>query len=63
MGWGRLDVGKLLKISEDISKETISSSTTISQKATKLKIIDEEGWNMRTLHLFSVTFETGYGYK
>lgn len=63
MGWGRLDVGKLLNIHEDISKETITSSTTISQKATKLKIIDEEGWNMRTLHLFSITFEQGYGYK
>ena len=63
MGWGRLDVGKLLNINEDIAKQNISSSTTISQKATKLKIIDEEGWNFRTLHLFSVTFEPGYGYK
>ncbi len=63
MGLGRLDVGKFLNIDEEIVKETKSSSTTISQKATKLKIIDEEGWNFRTLHLYSLTFEEGYGYK
>ena len=63
MGYGRLDVGKLLNISEDIEKESISSSGTISQNATKLVVHDEAGWDFRTLHLFNVTFEPGYGYK
>jgi len=64
MGLGRLDVGKLLNIEEDILKTNISStSDSISQKATKLTIVDEEGWNFRTLHLFDVSFFEGYGYK
>ena len=63
MGYGRLDVGKLLNITQNIKKETISSSGTISQNATKLKVIDEAGWDFRTLHLYNVTFKEGYGYK
>ena len=64
MGLGRLDVGKLLNIEEDIIKTKISStSDTVSQKATKLTIVDEEGWNFRTLHLYNVSFFEGYGYK
>lgn len=63
MGLGRLDVGKLLNIDEDVEKvNSRVSSTTINQDATKLTIIDEEGWNFRTLHLFNMKFEQGYGY-
>lgn len=63
MGLGRLDVGKLLNINEDVVKRNLTSTTTVFQKATKLKIVDEEGWNFRTLHLYNVVFEEGYGYK
>lgn len=62
MGWGRLDVTKFLNIDEDIEKEEIIPSTSINQKATKLTIVDEAGWLFRTLHLFNLTFEEGYGY-
>lgn len=63
MGWGRLDVDKFLKISEDIKDVKITPTTSITQSATKLQIIDEEGWNFRTLHLYNLVFESGYGYK
>ena len=62
MGYGRLDVGKLLNIDEDIENKVINPTTSISQKATKLTIEDEAGWNFRTLHLYGLTFEKGYGY-
>lgn len=63
MGLGRLDVGKLLNIEEDIEKESKTPTTSINQKATKLTIYDEEGWDFRTLHLFGLTFMEGYGYQ
>ena len=63
MGLGRIDVGTLLNISEDINNKNIASSTCVNQTATKLTIVDEEGWNFRTLHLYGLTFEKGYGYK
>lgn len=62
MGWGRIDIGKLLNIIEDVENSEITSSTTVSQTVTNLHIIDEAGWNFRTLHLFDMVFEEGYGY-
>lgn len=62
MGWGRLNVEKLLNISEDIEINPIVSSTTISQDVTTLNIIDEEGWDFRTLHLYDVKFASNYSY-
>lgn len=63
MGLGRIDVNKLLKIEEDIINRDITSTTIKDSKSTKLTIIDEEGWDIRTLHLFDFTFEEGYGYS
>ena len=63
MGLGRLDVSALLNINDDIKEEKITSSNVVNKEATKLTIIDEEGWNFRTLHLYGLTFEEGYGYK
>ena len=63
MGWGRLDIYEFLNIEEDILPRTYNPSTSIQQKATKLTIVDEAGWNFRTLHLFNITFEKGYGFK
>lgn len=62
MGFGRLDVSKLLNIEKDIENKENKPSTNINQKVTKLTIIDEEGWDFRTLHLYGLTFEKGYGY-
>lgn len=62
MGYGRLDVGKLLNIHEDIEKVEYSPTTTKNKLATKLHFTDEAGWNIRTLHIYDLTFESGYGY-
>ena len=62
MGYGRLDVGKLLNIQEDIEKVEYSPTTTKNKLATKLHFTDEAGWNIRTLHIYDLTFESGYGY-
>ena len=43
MGLGRIDVGALLNISDDINNKNIASSTSVNQTATKLTIVDEEG--------------------
>ena len=63
MGWGRLDIGSLLNIEEDVINVSCNPSTTISQNITHLQIVDEEGWDFRTLHLFNMTFLDGYGYS
>lgn len=62
MGWGRLDVSKLLNISEDIVNDSYNPTQKISQTATQLHVVDQSGWNLRTIHLFNMTFEEGYGY-
>lgn len=62
MGWGALNVEKLLNINVDYNSHSYSPSTTINQDATVLNIIDEEGWDFRTLHLFDLTFEDNYSY-
>ena len=62
MGLGRIDVGKLLNIEEDIKTLKIEASTNVEQKVTKLIINDQVGWDFRTLHLYGLTFEKGYGY-
>ena len=62
MGWGRIDIAKLLSIEEDILNEEINPSSIIEQTVTQLEIIDEKGWDFRTLHLFNMTFAKGYGY-
>ena len=62
MGWGRINISALLNIEEDIVDIIYDPSETITVDATNLKIIDEAGWNFTTLHLFDVTFASGYGY-
>lgn len=62
MGYGRLDVGKLLNISEDIKSIDYQPTTTIKKQASHIHFEDEAGWNIRTLHVYDVTFEKGYGY-
>ena len=62
LGYGRLDIGKLLNISEDIKEIEYKPSTTISKEATKIVLNDEAGWNIRTLHIYNLTFASGYGY-
>lgn len=62
MGLGRLDVGKLLNINEDVKEIVNTPSTQIEKTTTKLTIIDEEGWDLRTLHVYDFKFEKGYGY-
>lgn len=61
MGYGKLCVNKLLNIEEDFKQLTFKPSTNITQSATKLSIIDEAGWDFRTLHLFDIKFKNGYG--
>ena len=62
MGYGRLDVGALLNISEDKVVENIVATTTKNKLATKINFTDEAGWNIRTFHVYDLTFEAGYGY-
>ena len=62
LGYGRIDVGKLLNIEEDIKEVEYNSTTTLSKQATKLVLIDEAGWNIRTLHIYNLSFASGYGY-
>ena len=63
MGYGRLDVGKLLNIQEDIEKVEYSPTTIKNKLATKLHFTDEAGWNIRTLQIYDLTLESGYGYN
>lgn len=62
MGYGRLDVGALLNISEDKETVEINASTNKTKEATKIKFYDEAGWNIRTFHVYGLTFAAGYGY-
>ena len=62
LGYGKIDIGRLLNIEEDIKKTNYNPTTTISKEATKIVLIDEAGWNIRTLHIYNLTFEPGYGY-
>ena len=61
-GLGRLDIGKLLNINEDKKQVIYNPTTYLDKNSTRLTIIDEEGWDLRTLHLYGFTFEKGYGY-
>lgn len=62
MGYGRLDVGKLLNIDEDIINDDYQVTTTKNKEATNIHFVDEAGWDIRTLHLYDLVFEEGYGY-
>lgn len=63
MGWGRLDIASLLNIEEDILTEEYSPTTTVLQNVTHLHFKDQAGWDLRTIHLFNMTFAEGYGYS
>ncbi len=62
MGYGRLDVGRLLNISEDIKSMEYNPTTTIKKSTSHIHFEDEAGWDIRTLHIYDLSFEKGYGY-
>lgn len=62
MGYGALNVAELLNISQDISQIEEQYNENIENNVTKLHFHDEAGWDFRTLHLWGLKFEKGYGY-
>ena len=62
LGYGRLDVGKLLNIEEDIEEIKYDVTTTKNKEATNIHFIDEAGWDIRTLHIYDISFKDGYGF-
>lgn len=63
MGYGALNFAKLLNINDDFKQIDADYTTSTSMNVTKLNVIDEAGWNFRTLHLWGLSFKEGYGYK
>ncbi len=63
MGFGALDIGRLLHIDEDKKNLSIDGCDLANIEASKITIIDEAGWDFRTLHIYDVDFEEGYSYS
>ena len=61
MGYGRLCVNRLLNIEEDYESISYDKEGKIKQNATSLTIVDEAGWDLRTLHIWDINFKNGYG--